>query len=41
MHDAGVVHRDLKLENILMTTDNEDAEPKISDFGLATMIGPG
>jgi serine/threonine protein kinase len=41
MHDAGVVHRDLKLENILMSSMDDDAVPKISDFGLATMIGPG
>jgi serine/threonine protein kinase len=42
MHDAGVVHRDLKLEIILMSTkDDNDSLPKISDFGLATMIGPG
>jgi len=42
MHDKGIVHRDISLENILMIT-NEDNEsglpsilPRICDFGLAT-----
>jgi len=42
MHDKGIVHRDISLENILMIT-NEDKKsglpkilPRICDFGLAT-----
>ncbi|HEU4731214.1 MAG TPA: protein kinase [Kofleriaceae bacterium] len=31
-HQQGIVHRDLKLENILMGTDGQ---PKIADFGIA------
>src|SRR5262249_50709604 len=31
-HEQGVIHRDLKLENILIGLDRQ---PKISDFGLA------
>ena len=31
-HEAGVIHRDLKPQNVLITSDNR---PKITDFGLA------
>ena len=34
------MHRDLKLENIMMSDDSEDAIPKLVDFGLAKIIGP-
>ncbi|XWS64807.1 hypothetical protein CRYUN_Cryun05aG0035500 [Craigia yunnanensis] len=34
--DGGIVHRDIKLTNILLT---ENLEPKLSDFGLAKMLG--
>jgi serine/threonine protein kinase len=34
-HQQGVVHRDLKLENILIGTDGR---PKIADFGIACRI---
>ena len=40
MHSYGVVHRDLKLENIMMSDQTDNALPKIVDFGLAKMIGP-
>lgn len=33
LHAEGVLHRDLKLANLLLTAD---AHVKISDFGLAT-----
>ena len=35
MHDAGVVHRDLKLANILV---NQNCNAKICDFGLARCL---
>ncbi|KAF9950979.1 hypothetical protein BGZ72_007459 [Mortierella alpina] len=38
LHERGVVHRDLKPENILVM-DKEAMTVKISDFGLAKMIG--
>jgi serine/threonine protein kinase len=34
------VHRDLKLENVMMSDNTEVAIPKLVDFGLAKMIGP-
>jgi hypothetical protein len=35
-HEAGVIHRDLKPQNILI---DEDARPRITDFGLAKITG--
>jgi serine/threonine-protein kinase len=37
-HDVGVIHRDIKLENILRTERNGDADfIKVLDFGLAKL----
>mmetsp|Transcript_2760 Transcript_2760/g.4334 ORF Transcript_2760/g.4334 Transcript_2760/m.4334 type:complete len:144 (+) Transcript_2760:1486-1917(+) len=40
LHSLGILHRDLKLENIMMTNKSDDAQPKIIDFGLAKFLGP-
>jgi serine/threonine protein kinase len=40
IHDFGIVHRDLKLENIMMSDVTNDAKPKLVDFGLARIISP-
>lgn len=40
LHSYGIVHRDLKLENILMVDSNNDSELKIVDFGLSKILGP-
>lgn len=36
MHDMGVIHRDLKLDNILI--DRETKQTKIIDFGFSTKV---
>ena len=39
-HSYGITHRDLKPDNVLMTSDDDDADIKILDFGLGKIIGP-
>eukprot|EP00271_Cylindrocystis_brebissonii_P006788 TRINITY_DN195_c0_g2_i1.p1 TRINITY_DN195_c0_g2~~TRINITY_DN195_c0_g2_i1.p1 ORF type:complete len:541 (-),score=64.48 TRINITY_DN195_c0_g2_i1:915-2537(-) len=39
-HQLGLVHRDLKPENILVAMDGS-VEPKLADFGLSMVLGPG
>lgn len=42
MHKRGVVHRDLKLDNILLNTSAPgDFDIRIADFGLAANFKPG
>lgn len=41
LHSLGIVHRDLKLDNIVMTDNTNSSLPIIVDFGLATVLGPG
>eukprot|EP00559_Dactyliosolen_fragilissimus_P001889 CAMPEP_0184864870 /NCGR_PEP_ID=MMETSP0580-20130426/16155_1 /TAXON_ID=1118495 /ORGANISM="Dactyliosolen fragilissimus" /LENGTH=1062 /DNA_ID=CAMNT_0027363801 /DNA_START=83 /DNA_END=3271 /DNA_ORIENTATION=+ len=35
IHSKGIIHRDLKLENFLFSTNNPDSELKMIDFGLS------
>ena len=35
IHKAKIIHRDIKLENIMLESDKPDAEAKLIDFGLS------
>jgi len=35
MHEKGIVHRDIKLENLLYYEDTEDSKIMLADFGLS------
>lgn len=38
LHSLGVVHRDLKLDNILLAGSGSGAVVKVADFGLAALV---
>lgn len=40
-HSNGVMHRDLKPDNLVFDTAKKDATLKIIDFGLSTFYKPG
>jgi serine/threonine protein kinase len=40
LHSKGIVHRDLKLENILLADDTSKPVIKIADFGLSKIFSP-
>jgi len=40
LHQYGIAHRDLKLENILLTSTDDNFDIKLLDFGLSKIIGP-
>ena len=39
-HDQGVIHRDLKSENIMLVSHNGDEWAKVLDFGIAKILQP-
>lgn len=41
LDSMGILHRDLKLENIMMSDKTDTAEPILIDFGLGAVLGPG
>mmetsp|Transcript_9299 Transcript_9299/g.19867 ORF Transcript_9299/g.19867 Transcript_9299/m.19867 type:complete len:358 (+) Transcript_9299:60-1133(+) len=40
LHSQGIVHRDLKLENMVMLNERDDSPVKIADFGLSKFFSP-
>lgn len=38
VHAAGIVHRDIKPENVLMKDVNGRAVPKLTDFGISSLV---
>ena len=40
-HQAGVIHRDLKAANVLVTAQSGTPCPRVIDFGIAKATGPG
>ena len=41
LHQKGIVHRDIKLNNIMISNRNEEGIARIADFGFSTRIAPG
>ena len=42
LHSIGIAHRDIKLENVMITKDRKGRPlPKIIDFGLSTILLKG
>ena len=41
LHEKGIVHRDLKAENILFENQEEGANIKLIDFGVSTKYKQG
>ncbi len=40
-HEKRIIHRDLKLQNILIANADSDFDIKIADFGLSVFMKPG
>jgi serine/threonine protein kinase len=38
LHSIGIAHRDIKLENIMLSIDGQNVVPKFIDFGLSKVL---
>jgi len=38
LHSLGIGHRDIKFENIMVSSTEDDASPKFIDFGLSKVF---
>lgn len=41
LHSLGIIHRDIKIDNIVYTEQNTKIQVKLIDFGLSKIIGSG
>jgi serine/threonine protein kinase len=41
LHSKGILHRDVKPENLILKNHSDDSDIKIADFGLATLVNVG
>ena len=41
LHNHGVIHRDMKIDNILIHGEPDEGYVKITDFGLSALVKPG
>ena len=40
VHSYGIAHRDIKPDNVLLTSQSEDSDIRLMDFGLSKIVGP-
>ena len=40
LHSYGIIHRDIKLDNVMMIDESDDSDVKLVDFGLSKFVGP-